>query len=47
MLDEPLMLDEIVVKTNINVAKLLDILLRLEIKGVILKKEGKYSRRFW
>lgn len=45
ILDDPLYLDEIVLKTGINVTKVLEILLKLEISGLIKKVEGKYVRR--
>lgn len=45
VLDEALNLDEIVLKTNINIAKVLEILLKLEISGLINKIEGRYVRR--
>lgn len=44
-IDSPVTLDELVIRTNRSVAELLDILLRLEIKGQLLKREGKYFRR--
>ncbi len=45
ILNEPLTADEIVLKTGINVSKVLEIILRLEINGLIHKIEGKYIRR--
>ncbi|MCS7163890.1 MAG: DNA-processing protein DprA, partial [Thermodesulfovibrio sp.] len=45
ILNEPLYLDEIIMKTGINTAKVLEILLGLEINGLITKIEGKYVRR--
>ncbi|GAB6182436.1 DNA-processing protein DprA [Thermodesulfovibrio hydrogeniphilus] len=45
ILDEPSSLDELVVKTGINVSKLLEMLLKLEIEGHIIKIEGRYVRR--
>lgn len=45
ILNEPLYLDEIILKTGMNTAKVLEILLRLEINGLINKIEGRYVRR--
>lgn len=45
ILNEPLYLDEIILKTGMNTAKVLEILLSLEIDGLINKIEGKYVRR--
>lgn len=45
LLDSPLFLDEIVLKTGMNISKILEILLQLEIKGLIDKYEGKFVRR--
>lgn len=45
ILDEPVYLDEIVLLTGMNTAKILEILLKLEINGLINKIEGKYVRR--
>lgn len=45
ILDELLTTDEIVLRTGIRITKVLEILLRLEIKGLITKIEGKYTRR--
>ncbi|WP_353684764.1 DNA-processing protein DprA [Thermodesulfovibrio sp. 3907-1M] len=45
ILDEPLTADEIVLRTGINVSKVLEILLKFEINGLINKTEGKYIRR--
>lgn len=45
ILDELLTTDEIVLRTGISITKVLEILLRLEIKGLITKIEGKYTRR--
>ncbi|MEN2994639.1 MAG: DNA-processing protein DprA [Thermodesulfovibrio sp.] len=45
ILNEPKYLDEIIMKTGMNTAKALEILLRLEINGLITKVEGKYVRR--
>jgi len=45
ILNEPLYLDEIILKTGMNTAKVLEILLNFEIDGLINKIEGKYVRR--
>lgn len=45
ILNEPLYLDEIILKTGMNTAKVLEILLRLEINGLISKIEGRYVWR--
>lgn len=45
-LDEPMNLDELLLKTGLNVSKLNDITLKLEIEGMIIKREGRYVRRF-
>lgn len=45
LLDSPMQLDEIVIKTGLSVQKVLESLLTLEIKGLIDKFEGKFIRR--
>ncbi|WP_297210122.1 MULTISPECIES: DNA-processing protein DprA [Thermodesulfovibrio] len=45
ILEEPLNLDEILIKTGLNISNLVDIILKLEIKGLIIKREGRYIRR--
>lgn len=45
LLESPLFLDEIIIKSGMNVSRVLDILLQLEIKGFIEKFEGRYVRR--
>lgn len=45
ILDEPLTVDEVVLKTGISISKVLEILLKFEITGLINKIEGKYMRR--
>lgn len=45
LFDSPLVLDDIVLKTGMNVSKIMEILLKLEIIGLIEKFEGKYVRR--
>ncbi len=45
ILDEKAGIDEIVLKTGMDIAKILNILLKLEIKGLIIKTEGRYVRR--
>ncbi len=45
LLDAPLFLDEIVMKSGMNVSKVLDILLQMEMKGFIEKFESRYVRR--
>jgi len=45
ILDEPRTADEVVLKTGINITKVLEILLRLELNGLINKTEGRYIRR--
>lgn len=44
-IDSPVTLDELVIRTKMNISSLLDILLRLELKGQVGKSEGKYFRR--
>lgn len=44
-IDRAITLDELVLKTKMDVASLLDVLLRLELKGMIEKVEGRYHRR--
>ncbi|MDI6714896.1 MAG: DNA-processing protein DprA [Thermodesulfovibrio sp.] len=45
LLDRPLNLDEIVINTELSISRILEILLKLEIKGLITRFEGKYVRR--
>jgi DNA processing protein len=45
LLDLPLFLDEVIMKTGMSVSTVLESLLQLEIKGLIEKFEGKYVRR--
>ncbi len=45
LLNSPMLLDELVMKTGMNISKVLEILLQLEIKGLVEKFEGKYVRR--
>lgn len=45
LIESPLLLDDIVLKTKMNVSKIMEILLKLEIIGLIEKFEGKYVRR--
>ncbi|MGB9822045.1 DNA-processing protein DprA [Thermodesulfovibrio sp.] len=45
ILEEPLTADEVVLKTGIKITKVLEILLKLEIKRLIIKAEGKFMRR--
>lgn len=43
--ENPVSLDEIILKTGINTSRVLEALLMLEIKGLVIKSEGKYVRR--
>ena len=45
LLDKPLNLEEIVLKTGFGISRILEILLKLEINGLISRFEGKYIRR--
>jgi len=45
LLDRPLNLDEIVINTELSISRVLEILLKLEINGLITRFEGKYVRR--
>lgn len=45
ILNETTTADELVLKTGMDIAKILNILLRLEIKGLITRIEGRYMRR--
>lgn len=45
LLDKPLNLEEIVLKTGFSISRILEILLKLEINGLISRFEGKYIRR--
>ncbi|MCX5714475.1 MAG: hypothetical protein NT033_06675 [Candidatus Omnitrophica bacterium] len=42
--DEPLTLDELVEKTNMEIPRISDILLRLEMQDLITNSYGTYSR---
>ena len=45
LLDKPLNLEEIVLKTGFGISRILEILLKLEINGLISRFDGKYIRR--